>query len=279
MGRVIGMAHRGAAFYAPQNTAASMKMAVETGIDGVETDVHLTRDGVPVIHHNYTIDSTSDGSGTISLMTYEQLLRYDFGSWKSPEFAGERILTLPQLLDIVKDLSVINIELKAPVKKGPELVRTTLRCVEEAGLADRVIYSSFDAELLRQVKEVSDYPVGYLTWFEGRADMLREMPAMFLSSYPVPDAEEILKASVYVERSVAEQVDALPFTPEYLHPDYHSVLRNPDLVREMHRRGIGVNPYTCDKPEEMRALIDAGCDGIITNRPDVFLEVVKEVWP
>ena len=277
MGNVIGLGHRGAAFHAPQNTAASMRKAVEFGIDGIETDVHLTRDGVPVIHHNYTIDSTSDGSGTISLMTYEELLQYDFGSYKGAEFAGERILTLPQLLDIVRDLSVINIELKAPVKKGPELVRTTLKCVEEAGLADKVIYSSFDVELLRQVREERPGArIGFLTWFEGASDMLREMPAMFLSSYPVPNAEEILKAFPYEEKSVAEQVETLPFRPDYLHPDYRSVLLNPGLVQQMHERGIGVNPYTCDKPEDMRTLIAAGCDAIITNRPDVFLKVVNE---
>lgn len=276
MGRVIGMAHRGASFHAPQNTAASMKKAVESGIDGIETDVHLTLDGVPVIHHNYTIDSTSDGSGTISMMTYEELLRYDFGAYKDASFAGERILTLPQLLEIVKDMAVINVELKALVNRDPGYVPLVLECVEKAGLAKKVIFSSFDADLLRQVKEASpDYRVGYLTWFEGSADMLREMPAMFLSSYPIPNAQELLAASVYEEKSVEEQVNALSFQPDYLHPDYRSILLNPGLVEEMHRRGIGVNPYTCDKPEHMRALIAAGCDGIITNRPDVFLEVLK----
>lgn len=66
-----------------------------------------------------------------------------------------------------------------------------------------------------------------------------------------------------------EPADSLGYKPDYLHPEYHSVLKNPELVRQMHERGIGVNPYTCDTAEEMKLLIEAGCDGIITNRPDI----------
>ena len=274
MEKTICMGHRGASFHAPQNTAASMKKAVEFGIAGIETDVHLTKDGVPVINHNYTIDANSDGHGYISRMTYEELLTYDFGAWKGTEFAGERILTLAQLLDLVKDMQVINIELKSPVKKDTPFVRTVLQTVEEAGLAEKVIFSSFDADLLHQVKTASEkYRVGLLTFAEAGSSMMREMVPTMLAMSSIPQAEQYLDCFSFPDRTLPELVDSLPYKPDYLHPDYHSVLMNPALVGEMHRRGIGVNPWTCDRAEEMQALIAAGCDGIITNRPDIFLEV------
>ena len=271
--KVIGMAHRGFSFSAPENTAASFRMAQETGIDGIETDVHLTKDGIPVIHHNYTVNSTSNGKGRISRMTLEELRALDFGSYKGKEFAGERILTLEELLELCSSFNVINVELKSPVKKDPAFVTTVLDCVEKSGLADRVMFSSFDSDLLFQVKKInSNYRVGLLTYPEGSGGMLLEALCSLFAMLPIPNADQILDSLPDHDLTLVEQVDALPFRPDYLHPSYTSVLRNPSLVEEMHSRGIGVNPWTCDNPEEMKALMDAGVDGIITNRPDLFLQ-------
>ena len=73
------ISHRGANKEAPQNTIPAFKKSIEIGVDGFETDIHITADGVPVICHNYTIDETSDGQGNIKDMTLEQLRSYDFG--------------------------------------------------------------------------------------------------------------------------------------------------------------------------------------------------------
>ena len=274
--KVIGMAHRGASFFAPENTAASFRMAEETGIEGIETDVHLTRDGIPVVHHNYTVDSTSDGSGMISRMTLEELRRLDFGAWKGEQFRGERILTLDELLNITGDFDLINIELKSPVRKDPAFVRTVLSQVEKSGAAEKVMFSSFDPDLLYQVKQADGkYRVGLLTNPEGSENLILESCCSFCALYSIPDADSLLDFLTVPARSLAERVDSLPFHPDFLHAHYTSLLRNPSLAEEMHSRGIGVNLWTCDKPEEMKQLIEAGADGIITNRPDLFMELEK----
>ena len=94
------LAHRGANKHAPQNTIPAFLKAIELGADGVENDVHLTKDGELVICHNYTIDETSDGKGNISDYTLEELKKFDFGSYFSPDFAGTKIPTLHEFLEI-----------------------------------------------------------------------------------------------------------------------------------------------------------------------------------
>ena len=110
MSKII--AHRGASKAAPQNTIPAFKKGIEFGCDGFENDVHLTKDGVIVVCHNYEIDETSNGSGLIADMTFEQLRQYDFGSYFDPSFAGTRIPTLDEFLELCSNVEIINIEIK-----------------------------------------------------------------------------------------------------------------------------------------------------------------------
>ena len=96
MAQIHVIAHRGANIYAPQNTMPAFQRALEIGVDGFETDVHLTQDGKLVLCHNYTIDKTSNGKGSISQMTLGKLKTYDFGSYFSPKFADTRIPALKE---------------------------------------------------------------------------------------------------------------------------------------------------------------------------------------
>ena len=105
------IAHRGASKAAPQNTLAAFKKAKAMGAHGFENDVHLTKDGVIVVCHNPTIDATSNGTGAICDMTLEELRQYDFGSYFSPEFAGEKIPTL-KFYEVAQGLEIVNVEIK-----------------------------------------------------------------------------------------------------------------------------------------------------------------------
>lgn len=275
MTNVLIMAHRGASYHAPENTKAAFLKAYDFAADGIETDLQITKDGEVVIHHNYFVDNTSDGKGAILLKDLRELKNYDFGSYKAQEFAGERILTLAELLPLLKDMKVINLELKSPMDKTMPFVARVLEIVQESGLEDKVIYSSFDGDLLRQLKEQKpECRVGLLTFPEKMQSIMREMTAVFLTKHKAVNIEEALK-ELEKTQTLVELIDGLDYKPDYLHPDYHSVLEDANLVKEMHERGIGVNPYTCDTAEEMQKLIEAGCDGIITNRPDIAREVCK----
>lgn len=267
------MAHRGASFHAPENTKAAFLKAYEFGVDGIETDLHLTSDGEIVIHHNYFIDNTSDGHGAIPLMSLRQLKVYDFGSYKGSEFEGEKILTLRELLPLLNKMSIINLELKSHPDKSMDFAGKVIDIVEESGLWDKVIFSSFDAKLLGELKrKKKECRVGLLTFHEKMQVFEREMTAAFTAAYPGLDYRNILEGAGN-KRHLVELVDGLDYKLDFLHPDYHSVLENPELAMQMHARGIGVNPYTCDTADEMMKLAALGCDGIITNRPDIARQI------
>ena len=94
--------HRGFPHVAPQNTLSSFRAAIAAGADGVETDVQLTKDGEMVIHHDYSIDTTSNGHGRIDTMTFEEVRGYDFGIRRGEQFKGEKIPTFTEFLDTVQ---------------------------------------------------------------------------------------------------------------------------------------------------------------------------------
>lgn len=160
------IAHRGASSQAPENTLAAFRLAKELGADGVETDVRLTADGQLVLGHDDAIDRTSDGHGLISGMTLEELKTFDFGSWFSEAYAGEKILTLDEFLEAVKELDfrVIDLEMKPVRENGGELVRQLVDAVRRWSLQDRVTVSSFDSGLLMELREYApEFPAAILT--------------------------------------------------------------------------------------------------------------------
>ncbi len=237
------IAHRGANLVAPQNTLEAFRKAIEIGCDGFETDIHLTKDGIPVVCHNFTIDETSDGQGAIKDMTLEELRQYDFGKYKSPEFEGVKIPTLDEFLEVSKELGdkmkVLNIELKSEHwgQAGTELAQKTIDAVKNHGLFDKLLISSFDPSLLVVCKKVDkNCKTGILY-------SPNHMISIKIAPRPVSFAKEI-------------GADAL-------HPFHMLVTRL--YVERAHRAGIQVNPWTVNKDTTIKHLADLGVDGIITD--------------
>ena len=106
MAKINVISHRGANLVAPQNTLPAFRKSFEIGCDGVETDIHLTKDGVPVLCHNFTIDETSTGNGAIKDMTLEELLQFDFGSYKGEEFKDTKIPLLEDFIKLCKENNI-----------------------------------------------------------------------------------------------------------------------------------------------------------------------------
>lgn len=146
------IAHRGVSLNTPENTIPAFEAAIALGADGVETDIQLTKDGRLVLHHNYTIDACSDGVGAICNMTYDQVRRFDFGSYVGEKWKGTVIPNLREFMDTVKELSVVNIELKAPMDRSIPYVETVLSELEQLGFPENVIISAFDHGLLAKIK-------------------------------------------------------------------------------------------------------------------------------
>ena len=247
------IAHRGANKRAPQNTLPAFQKAIEMGTDGFETDVHLSKDGVPVICHNYTIDETSNGTGKIEDMTLEQLKKYDFGAYYDAKFKGTPLPTLEEFLDLAvgKGLKVLNIELKpeSDTARREMLVRKTLEAVEARGLSDILLISSFSKEILNYIKQVAPecktaylYPAGY--------------KRAYLAFLPPFGAMKKMKCHA-------------------AHP--HKLCIRGSFVENAHKKGIEVNVWTVNESEEIRKLILAGVDGIITDCPDRVRSILNEM--
>lgn len=243
MSKSLVIAHRGANKYAPQNTLPAFKKAYELGCEGFETDVHITKDGKIVICHNYTIDETSTGKGKIADKTLDELKSYDFGSYYSKKFAGTEIPTLDEFLSFVEttDISVLNIEIKSPREKETAIVRETIKAVKEHDLFDRLLISSFDPKLLVEAKTIDS-----------------KCKTGFLYSPKSPTLVQMIWRQLRFTKSIG--CDAV-------HP--HHIFVNKKFVEDAHRMGIKVNPWTVDDAFTIDRLLKAGCDGIITDLPDV----------
>lgn len=156
------VAHRGYSVDAPENTLAAYRLAKQKGFTMAECDVTFTKDGVGVLLHDDTINRTSNGSGKISEMTLEEVRQYDFGSWKSSEYAGEKIPTFEEFIVLCKYLAIHPyIEIKAGATQAN--VESLVTMVKRTGMLDKVTWISFDINMLRYVKGKDDTArLGYL---------------------------------------------------------------------------------------------------------------------
>ena len=231
------ISHRGANLVAPQNTIEAFKKSIEIGCTGFETDIHLTKDGVPVICHNFTIDETSTGKGAIKDMTLEELRAFDFGKYKGAEFEGVKIPTVDEFLELSKamgdDMKVLNIEIKS------EKFGEAIEIVKKHGMFDKLLVSSFDPAILVVCKKIDKNCKTALLYCPDK------LIGVKIAMNPIKFALSI-------------GVDAL-------HPIYIGV--NKRYVEKAHKAGLMVNPWTVNSPKIAQKLIDAGVDGIITDNP------------
>jgi len=240
--RPLIFAHRGASQLAPENTLTAFRKALELGADGVELDVRLSADGVPVVIHDATVDATTAGSGRVSSLAVSELKGLDAGSSFDPVFKDEQIPTLAEVLDNWPAGAVLNIELKGSglVERGLEGAVAEL--LARHGLEENVVVSSFHPLALRRLHKISaPIPIGLLYT---HASMLRLRLSRLL---------------------VGAAFDAV-------HP--HHTIVDQRHVAHAHARGARVNVWTVDDPIEMHRLIELHVDGLITNRPDVLLDAL-----
>ena len=167
---VLSVNHRGYSAIAPENTLPAYRLSKEMGFRFVETDVSFTSDGVPVLLHDASIDRTSDGTGKIAEMTFEQVRQYDFGSWKSEEYAGTRIPTLEEFLDLCKSLDLYPyIELKKNGSYTREQVESIVDLVDKHGMKEHTSYISFSAKFLKYVRDHD--PTARLGYLRSKASL------------------------------------------------------------------------------------------------------------
>lgn len=228
---IIG--HRGDRSLAPENTMPALELAMDE-LSYVETDVRLTRDGVPVLFHDTDLDRVAGRDGRIEDLDHADVARLDVGAWYSDEWAGERVPTLDAFLEALaeRDGARALVELKAAWT--PSEVRRVVDLVERHGLRGRVVLQSFSIETLQSVQRVAPTMP--------RIMLIRELPAD-----PVP---------------LAEQLGVIGFGTTAA-----SVTAAPEAVDLAHAAGIAVLCYTLNTQDTWAQVSALGIDGIITDQP------------
>ena len=244
--RPLVIGHRGRSAVAPENTLTSFRLAMDAGADLVELDYHHTRDGVPIVIHDGTLDRTTDatnrwGGRDLRVADYslEQLRPLSAGQWRSPAFAGETLPTLEEALSVIQARGVTLIE-----RKGGDAF-TCVQLLRAKQLLNRVVVQSFDWNYLRDYhRSEPDQVLGALGPPGSRDGRTLTDPEKALGTEWL-DQIQALGARVAVWN---RQVDA-------------------ESVRAAHARGLRVWVYTINEPDLARSLVASGVTGIITDDP------------
>ncbi|HVA89409.1 MAG TPA: glycerophosphodiester phosphodiesterase family protein [Chloroflexota bacterium] len=232
-------AHRGASAQAPENTMAAFDLAVEQGAELIELDVHRSLDGGLVIIHDFDVARTTGRPGLVAELTAAQLRDLDAGSWKGEQWAGARIPTLDQVLDRYGSTVLLNIEIKAGNDPSHGIAGQVAQAVRRRNLYDRVVISSFDWAIIKELRRV-DPAVRVALLADRRPD-----EALLY-------AAELGAVGVHLK---AELVTTARAARAQTH-------------------GLGILAWTVDEPEEMARLAALGIDAIVSNVPSRLREVV-----
>jgi glycerophosphoryl diester phosphodiesterase len=231
------IAHRGASGTCPENTLPAFRRAVEVGASMVELDVQLTRDGHPIVIHDWTLERTTSGRGPVRRHTRAEIATLDAGRWFAPGFAGTRVPGLDEVLAAVPIR--INVELKAAGDDGLE--RRVLETVEEAGALGRVVFSSFDPSSLERLRALSAEAELAVLW-AGRT---------------------IARALALADRVGARSVHL------------RKGARAAAAIAAGHAAGLAMRVWTVNSPADFTRLTDAGADGVFTDYPERFLHTPR----
>lgn len=205
----------------------------------VELDVHLTKDREVVVIHDETLERTTSGKGKVLNHTLSELKKLDAGAWFTPEFSGEKIPTLEEVLQSLKGKVQINIEIKNGPVYYEGIEERVLAIVSKNSMLDQVIISSFDHFCLKRIKELCpDLPTGRVV----------KLGVLYVARLLKPEkiAQSVGASGLHVNKS-------------YL---------TPDLLHRARQYGLKVLVWTVNEPEQMQSFREMGVDGIVTNFPD-----------
>ena len=234
--------HRGAGGSYPENTLESFAAAMTMGADGIELDVHLTRDGIPVVIHDERVERTTNGLGWVKDYSLQELKKLDAGSWFNPRFSGAVVPTLQEVLKVVEKASImVNIEIKTDVIDYPSIEEKVLELVEKHLPRELVIISSFNHYTLANIHRLN------------------------------PEAET---AILYMEKLYRPWEYAARLGASGLHCHWSVV--DQELTVGARDWGMRVRPFTVNDQQVMIKILELGCEGIITDWPDKALELKRK---
>lgn len=227
------IAHRGASEIAPENTLPAFELANRLGAESIETDIHLTKDQIPVLIHDVHLDRTTNGKGFVKDYTFAELKQLDAGAWFSEQYKRTQLISLAEFLQWVKPKQTnINLELKNEKFRYNHLEEIVYEQIEYYGLENRTIISTFNPNSIRHM-----------------ATFNKEIPLALLRS------KKHRKLCAYAQELGAKA----------LHINYR--LLNESLIKQCQDKHMKVRVYTVNKYEQMIRCFQLGCHGVITDIP------------
>ena len=256
MTRPLIVAHRGASACAPENSLAAFRRAIQDGAEGIEFDVRLASDGVPVVFHDETLERIAGQRKKVSAVVSSQLAEIDIGSWfnkafpqlQDPSFSSERIPTLAQTLKLLDDFSGrVYIELKCDGSDAKELVRATARILKDSPLLPQIIVKSFSLSVLPIVREF--------------------LPTIKTAALFEPSIMTMLRKKRFII-DLAEEFGADELS-------LHRSLISRGLMKRAKERALSIAAWTIDKPAWIPRGTKLGLRALITNNPKMMLDSIR----
>ncbi|MGQ0535602.1 MAG: glycerophosphodiester phosphodiesterase [Methanobacteriota archaeon] len=228
---ILNIAHRGASGHAPENTLSAFRLAAKMGADAIELDVHLSKDGVPVVIHDGTLERTTTGAGLVKDRTVAELQKLEAGSWFSRDTRGERVPTLAEAFEAVPGMQWFA-EVKTDELDYPGIEKAILDVSKGKGAFERCHFISFNEASLRIVKGLD-----------------RKARTSF--TVEKPDPRRLREYADFADALTVRWGDA-----------------KPGLLREAEAEGLPVHVWTVNTRWAMTRVARRGVAGIITDYPD-----------
>jgi len=249
------IAHQGGDGLWPGNTLYAYSQAAALGVEVLEMDLHITKDGVLVLMHDETVDRTTNGTGTIENMTLAEIKQLDAGyKWRSEDdsatsFRGQNI-TVPTLEEVFQAFP--NYHMTIEIKKTEQsMAEPFCSLIYKYKMQDKILVASFHDERMDEFRQVC--------------------PEVATSSARRETTIFVLLSKVFLSRLYSPRFQSLQVPEE----SSGITVMTPSFVRAAHERGLRVEPWTINDPEQMQLYIDWGVDGLITDRPDLLLKVLE----
>ena len=230
------LAHRGASAYKPENTLAAFNLAIKQKADGLELDVHMTKDGEVVVAHDLQLERVSDGVGRLCDYDLTTLKTFNFNKC-FPDHDRCTVPTLAEVYELIADTNlIVNVELKTTEELYPKLPEKLIHLEHEYAMKGRVVYSSFNHYSLMALRQFNS---------EAEIGLLYDLG--------------LVDPWVYAHHLSAGAI----------HPHYYVILALPEIVAHCHKNNVKINVWTVDDPKAISFMLAQGVDMLITNKPDV----------
>jgi glycerophosphoryl diester phosphodiesterase len=254
------IAHQGGDGIFPGDTLYAYEKAVELGADVLEMDAHITKDSEIVLMHDEKVDRTTDGNGLIEDLTLADLKQLDAAyQWsndggKTFPFRGQGI-QVPTLRELFEKFPQMRYVIEIKLTENP-IAKPFCELIREYKMQDKVVVASFHDDAMAMFR--STCPEVATSASKGEVTKFVILGKLFLSGWVTPQYQ-----SLQVPWETSESMGIPVMTERF--------------IREAHAKGLHVEPWTVDDPELMKQYIQWGVDGIMTDRPDVMMEVLKEM--